>query len=173
MLINQGSVVEKFQVKFPSSSATENSTTITSALSFNSDSGTELILNCRYFKSIESNSLQLVTGDNFFQRGMEYSEYKSYYSTYLKELASSSLFDNGGNDNGIDFKNTAAAALIQACDPNIKKYMDALQKLHVSYVPESLPCRENERSVIQDFIRSYIQGTAASKPIYIAGMVNE
>ena len=106
-----------------------------------------LVRQCRYFLSSESNSLQHVTGDNLFNRGMEYSEYKEFHNKYKTLIHAN-----------------------HAMDESSKMLHDSIAKLHISFVPDTLPCRDPEKTAIQDLVRSYIRGDAASKPIYISGM---
>ena len=108
-----------------------------------------LCYHCRYFLSKDSSSLQLITGDKFLLRGIEHSEYKEYYTNYLQDLHSSNN----------TMKKTSSTLL-----------HSAISKLHISFVPEYLPCRDTEKSMIQDLLREYVQGKCNSKPIYISGM---
>jgi origin recognition complex subunit 1 len=77
---------------------------------------------------------------------MKYSDYKEFYSTYLQDLTTA----NSDKSNTILHK--------------------AIAKLHISFIPETLPCRTAEKTMIQDLIRSYISEECNSKPIYISGM---
>jgi Cdc6-like AAA superfamily ATPase len=104
----------------------------------------ELSFQCRYFLSRESCSLQSVTGENFVSRGLEYSEYKSFYSSYFKSSSSG--------------------------DRTSVLLHDAISKLHISFIPEHMPCRTVEKNAIQTSIRNYIRIANTSKPIYISGM---
>jgi hypothetical protein len=49
-------------------------------------------------------------------------------------------------------------------------YSTAIRKLHVSVLPEKLPCRSKERDYIYKAIRDVIITRDNSKPIYISGM---
>lgn len=120
---------------------------VTYSETYNNPASELLIRNCRYFLSSESNSLQSVTGENLFNRGMEYSEYKEFYHDYMRTIHANDTMDETS-----------------------KILHESIAKLHVSFVPETLPCRSTEKTVIQDLIRSYINQTAVSKPIYISGM---
>lgn len=76
-------------------------------------------------------------------RGMEYSYYAYAYAEYMKTL-------------NIDHQS----------DP----FSVAIQRLHISVIPDTLPCRGAERKSIEDYIRSGIQCTGSHRPIYICGM---
>ena len=49
-------------------------------------------------------------------------------------------------------------------------YLMAIALLHISIVPETLPCRNKEKTKIEDFIRHNLQKLGAVKPMYISGM---
>ena len=48
-------------------------------------------------------------------------------------------------------------------------YMVAIQRLHISVIPDTLPCRQNERSFIENYLRDGIK-TGNTSPLYICGM---
>ena len=96
---------------------------------------------CRYFHSNNSRAIQKVPLAKLFQRGMEYSNYKFAYVEYLKEQG------DGVEDD----------------------YMIAMQRLHISVIPDSLPCRQNERTFIENYLRDGIKSRKTS-PLYICGM---
>lgn len=79
-----------------------------------------------------------------FQRGMEYGNYKFAYAEYLQE-------QGGGVEDD---------------------YMIAMQRLHISVIPDKLPCRQNERTFIENYLRDGIKSGKAS-PLYICGMPGE
>lgn len=99
---------------------------------------------CRYLESEHSSALQKVSPHSLLQRGMEMSHYGYAYAEYLKD------------------QDGAAQS-----DP----FQQAIQRLHISVIPDTLPCREAERRQIEDYLRS---GVAAQgevhRPIYICGM---
>lgn len=110
---------------------------------------TELVFRCRFFKSSESDALQPATGDRFLQRGMAASKYAEYYKNYI----GNGKFSSGGD-----------ASTGQSI------YSKAIQNLHISVVPDELPCREDQRRDIQDHIRQFISGRSSSASIYISGL---
>jgi hypothetical protein len=50
------------------------------------------------------------------------------------------------------------------------KFSVAIRKLHVSMIPDQLPCRTEEREEVETFIRSAITSGDTGKPMYICGM---
>ena len=46
----------------------------------------------------------------------------------------------------------------------------AIQRLHISVIPDSLPCRVFERDSIETYIRNAIQGQGITHPVYICGV---
>lgn len=82
--------------------------------------------------------MQVIDGKKFVSRGLEYSYYAEYYSHLI--IAS-----------GTDY-----STLISNNTPLIDTYHKAIQNLHVSVLPEELPCRANEQEAIMNQLRSYI-----------------
>lgn len=99
---------------------------------------------CKYMVGEHSSSLQKVVPHSMLQRGMEMSHYSYAYTTFL----------------------TMQNSNIQS-DP----ISEAIQRLHISVIPESLPCREDERLIVENYIRnSVLRTTATVRPVYICGM---
>jgi hypothetical protein len=99
---------------------------------------------CKYMESSHSSSLQKVSSHSMLQRGMEYSHYAYAYTDFLQVKYNS----------------------IQT-DP----FSQAIQRLHISVIPESLPCREAERRTIEDYIREAVSCKGGvRRPVYICGM---
>eukprot|EP01034_Spumella_vulgaris_P021970 gene21970-28052_t len=101
---------------------------------------------CRYHFSVfvagAKNTFHNVTTDKLFDRGMEYSDFKEFYLDYRAQYTYNHQRDI---------------------------YSLAIQRLHISVIPENLPCRSNERREIEDFIRGGVQSGGAKKPMYICG----
>ena len=49
-------------------------------------------------------------------------------------------------------------------------YSDAIRKLHISVLPERLPCRQTERDKVYAELRNAIVERQMTKPIFISGM---
>jgi hypothetical protein len=101
---------------------------------------------CRYHFSVfvagAKNTFQHVTMDKLFDRGMEYSEFERAYLDYRAEYTYNHQRD---------------------------VYSLAIQRLHISVIPENLPCRSKERQEIEEFIRGGIVNGGATRPMYICG----
>lgn len=52
-------------------------------------------------------------------------------------------------------------------------YSLAIQRLHISVIPSSLPCREAERKAVEDFLRTAVSNRHVHRPVYICGMPGE
>jgi hypothetical protein len=96
-------------------------------------------------ESGQSNSLQKVSPHSIFQRGMGLSHFTYAYAEYMEAQGKSSSYRT---------------------DP----YSLAIQRLHISVIPESLPCRTDERHTIESYLRRGIGAQGQSTPIYICGM---
>lgn len=105
---------------------------------------------CRYLDIAGSNSLQVVQMKSIFNRGMQYSEYRHAYVDYIAKLGGGSSSSGGSKEVDI--------------------YSDAIRKLHISVLPERLPCRQNEREKIYTEMRNAIVERHMTKPIFISGM---
>lgn len=79
--------------------------------------------------------------------------YSEFYEIYSKFISNESLLSMGES-------NDKTASMLK----------NAISKLHISFVPEKLPCRTTEKEEIQNMVRSYIKGECQAKPIYISGM---
>lgn len=108
-----------------------------------------MVLICRYYKARDSASFQPITGDRFFDRGIELSE----YNEHTKHVILRNTTTN--NNSNIVYDDI---------------YQRAIRKLHISVVPESLPCRTQEKGVLQGIIREFIKTDKVPAPIYISGM---
>jgi len=100
---------------------------------------------CRYMVTTGSNSVLNVPAHTVVQRGAALSHYNFAYSEYFRHLGGSS---------------------VNAAD----HYSVAIRNLHISVIPENMPCREVERSAIEKFLRMGIESRKDMKPIYISGM---
>lgn len=97
---------------------------------------------CRYLESNESRATQKISVHTILKRGLEFSHYKEAYANYLKST-------NG----------------MLADD-----YSIAIQRLQISVIPDELPCRENERKFIDNYIREVVTSHRTKPPLYICGM---
>lgn len=50
------------------------------------------------------------------------------------------------------------------------EYDKACEKLQLNAIPDSLPCRNNEREFIKNYIMNGIENKGSSSSLYIAGM---
>ena len=131
-------------------------------VSFNTDltrtlpTTVEMVLNCRYYKARDSTSFQPITGDRFFDRGIGLSEYNEHTKHVI--LRNTTNHTNTNNTSNIVYDDI---------------YQRAIRKLHISVVPESLPCRTQEKGVLQGIIREFIKTDKVPAPIYISGMPGE
>jgi hypothetical protein len=98
---------------------------------------------CRYMESAHSSALQKVSPHSMLQRGIELSHYGYAYADYMQ-----------AQDNAVP------------SDP----YSLAIQRLHISVIPATLPCREAERKQIEDYIRNGVTKGEVHRPIYVCGM---
>lgn len=98
---------------------------------------------CRYYIRKDSSAIQKVIPQSLFIRGMELSHYNEAYKEFLKSSSANFELDD---------------------------YSIAIQRLHLSVIPEVLPCRESERKAIEDFIRKSISVQQKSSPFYICGI---
>lgn len=115
---------------------------------------------CRYLSAQASTSFQYVSQLTALQRGMAMSSYKHAYVEHLKVNTSRSGSGGGGG----------ASRGVQPKVGDV--YSNAIRKLHVSVVPDILPCRTEERGKIHDILRKAISTQCADKtpPLYISGM---
>jgi hypothetical protein len=97
-------------------------------------------------ESTSSTSIQHVAHQSYFKRGMALSHYDYAYESLM------------------DSYDVSDGAL------PTDKFSVAIRKLHVSVVPEQLPCRTEERTEIEAFIRDAIVTGSTGKPLYISGM---
>ena len=99
---------------------------------------------CQYYKSRESDALISINSENFIKRGNNL----SYY--YEKHYIKNNELNNINEEEDI--------------------YELAIKKLHISFIPNFLPCRELEKNIICDHIKNIILNKNIMKPIYISGM---
>lgn len=107
---------------------------------------------CRYLATSNSTSFQYISQQSVFQRGMSMSFYQHAYLDYVKEIG--------------DGTGSSSSSSCLTSDP----YSNAIRKLHISVVPDILPCRVEERNKIYDILRNAICKKDQNKPIYISGM---
>jgi hypothetical protein len=109
---------------------------------------------CRYQlkKDSSNNSIISTSLHGLLHRGLDLSEYTFAYNR--NELLS--WIKRSGTEEETNI----------LLDP----YAMAIAQLHISIVPENLPCRSKEKATIVDFIRSSILALGSQKPLYISGM---
>ena len=93
-----------------------------------------------------SNSIQRVAHHSYFRRGMDWSHYEYAYESILD------TYD--GSEGALP----------------TDKFSVAIRKLHVSMIPDQLPCRTDEREEVESFIRQAIISGDTGKPMYVCGM---
>lgn len=101
---------------------------------------------CRFMETSESNAIQHVSMHSLLQRGLGFSHYSDIYANILESANS----ENTGTDSD--------------------EYSSAIKRLHISVIPERLPCRTQERDNIERFIRNGISARGCGKAMYISGM---
>eukprot|EP01038_Epipyxis_sp_PR26KG_P009320 gene9320-12556_t len=98
---------------------------------------------CRYMVHKEWGTVEKVLSSTILERGMSFSHYKHAYLSYLSNLRPNVISD---------------------------PYTNAIKQLHISVIPDSLPCRSEERKKIENYIINGIKSHGSCKPIYISGM---
>ena len=146
--ISAGAIVEVISVVGASSAAGSSDKKNKRAKTMD-DSAPQFV--CRYFDIAGSHSLQNVQLRNMLSRGMRYSEYQHAYVEYL---ASSNLIDSS----------------VVGGDMEMDMYSDAIRRLHISVLPEKLPCRQIERDKVYNDLKNAIIGRQSTKPMFISGM---
>jgi Cdc6-like AAA superfamily ATPase len=132
----------------------------------------EEVFVCRYLSLEGTASLQPVHLRRIFARGSGMSHYQYAYVQYLASLPPTdercSTYTGGsGNKSAKGSKGGAESA---GADRAGDIYSQAIRRLHLSVLPEKLPCRKNERDFVYNALRDVISTRAVSKPIYISGM---
>jgi origin recognition complex subunit 1 len=102
--------------------------------------------------SAGSNALQVILVKSMFTRGMQYSHYGHAYVEYIAKHSGMSGGIGSGKQGVVDI------------------YSDAIRKLHISVLPERLPCRQTERDKIYSELRNAVVERCMTKPIFISGM---
>ena len=105
---------------------------------------------CRYMESSATNSIQKVSLNHILERGMDLSAYRHAYVSHLETCN--------------DIHSTS-----------IDRYSVALRQLHISVIPDSLPCRTEHKEQIESYIKKQINASMNSDknidpPMYISGM---
>lgn len=96
----------------------------------------------RLYKSKATKSLSQPALSALFQRGMAKSQFKRQYANYLETVSF-----NQQND----------------------VYSKAIQRLHISVIPDNLPCREVQKESIMKFMRDGVRMYGSNKPLYVCG----
>jgi hypothetical protein len=97
----------------------------------------------RFFDSKENNSFLSVSVSGLFKRGMDLSQYKEVYESFLTS-----------NDGNLPFDDFSLA----------------IQRLQISVIPDELPCRNKEREEIENHIRDVLVYHRTKPPLYICGL---
>lgn len=131
---------------------------------------------CRYFFIDSENTLIQIDPADIWKRAQRYSEYSQIYSTSSSSLDNSNEDNNSNNDRITNNSST------------IDRYTNAITRLHVSFIPADLPCRQEEFQTIINYLKnslnhfstqtssSSITTTTStlnhyhSGPLYISGM---
>ena len=105
---------------------------------------------CRYMESSATNSIQKVSLNHILERGMDLSAYRHAYVSHLETCN--------------DIHSTS-----------IDRYSVALRQLHISVIPDSLPCRTEHKEQIENYIKKQINASMNNDknidpPMYISGM---
>ena len=103
----------------------------------------------RFMETTGSSSIQLVPIHSILKRGFDSSQYKHAYASIIDNLDTYHL--------------------VVPTD----KFSLAIRKLHVSVLPEILPCRSAERDIVQNSIREGIVNPSITRALYISGMPGE
>lgn len=98
---------------------------------------------CRFMVNEKSSALQKVSPHSMLKRSMEASHYAFAYAAHLEA---------------------------QDADYQTDPFSLAIQRLHISVIPDSLPCRGAERKIVEDYLRSGVTANGSHRPIYICGM---
>jgi hypothetical protein len=101
---------------------------------------------CRFMEMRGSQTIQKIRNSSIFARGMPYSSYAPIYAKYVKE------YMEKGDLYPTDI------------------YSTAIRRLHMSVLPDNLPCRSDERVKVQDAIREVIVDSSKTKSLYISGL---
>lgn len=98
---------------------------------------------CRCLVTSQSNSVQKVNPRTIKERGLRMSQYQYAYTSLLTKEA-------------------------QKLERDV--FSIAVQRLHISVVPQNLPCRDMEKASVTDFIRQRIIQRETSGPLFLCGM---
>lgn len=103
---------------------------------------------CRYMVTTGSNSVQEVSMSTLRKRGATMSHYNYAYADYHAA--------SGGGSTSSDTDH----------------YSIAIKNLHISVIPENLPCRTKEFNEIERLVKDGLEssGIKSIKPVYISGM---
>lgn len=96
---------------------------------------------CSHMES-SSGALQRTTAHNLLQRGMGLSHYAHGYEDFLEALEPSQELDD---------------------------YALAIQRMHISVVPDELPCRSAEHRELKEFVRKGVREGYSKASMYIYG----
>lgn len=88
-----------------------------------------------------------VSPHSMLQRGMEISHYAHAYTAHLEAPP--------------------------ADDVQTDPFSLAIQRLHISVIPASLPCRAEERKTVENYLRAGVVEQGSHRPVYMCGMPGE
>ena len=98
---------------------------------------------CRCLITAQSNSVQKVNPRTMRERGLRMSQYQYAYGALIEKET-------------------------QRLERDV--FSIAIQRLHISVVPQNLPCRDQEKSNVTEFIRKRIVERETSGPLFLCGM---
>ncbi len=152
-----------------SSAAESNSTTTTLDTQIVVDGISSFY--CRYLQQQGTTALQHIQRHSLFARGIAMSHYSFAYVDYIASLPDTDprVISTRKGKSGIG--TGTGNQRITNSNETETMYSNAIRKLHVSVLPEKLPCRSKERDYIHGAIKDAIVNRQdCAKPLYISGM---
>lgn len=98
---------------------------------------------CELMKYSDSDTLHPLSMDEAFRQGMEMSEYLDAYKEYIQDTT-----------------------YTYSKDP----FSIAIRNLHISIIPDKLPCRDKEHEEIKRFLVGGFRNHGSNVPLYCSGM---
>lgn len=116
----------------------------------------------RYLETA-NRSLERVNPSTSFQRGMAMSHYRYAYADQLPTLLSDQQQKrSGGSEGGDGGQEEMKSGGTEDCAV-------AIQRMHLSVVPDELTCREAEHELIYSFIRKGVEARYSKSALYLYG----
>lgn len=119
-----------------------------------SRAGQKATIVCRYLQTDDDQTLVPVGREGMSERGFRLSSFQLAYS------------DKKSSEKGGQTTLSMADVDTLGVDP----YLLAIRRLHLSVVPQEVPCRESEKEKVMDAVRTCITQEHGNCPIYISGM---